>query len=184
MNKIDLIVMKNCQEHNELAVRLINNNKEFLYKDDCVTIKSHQDFLSSYERQGEYLWVIQNNKIPCGMVSVYHIDDTSKKCEWGRFIIDNAQRGIGRIVECMILEWVFYEKFMNKLYCEVLINNNKVINLHYSFGFKLEGIYSDHVFKNGKFINAVTIAIKKEEWKIKRNNVLKNYSHLFGNIFT
>lgn len=179
---VDLIPMLPIPAHDALAVALLNRYRAALYSDAEVTVASHRAFLAAPERQSEYLWIIQRNENPVGMVSVYHVDPIHRKCEWGRYLVDDSGRGIGRVVELMVLDWVFDCLGMNKLYCEVLTSNPRVIDLHVGYGFCFEALYRDHIFKDGRFRDAIGLAIRSEIWRAIRHRYHEKYGSERGRV--
>jgi len=184
---INLRKITKNEEDTNLAITLINKYKDYLYSSEEVTSEKHIKFLESLEKKSDYLWIIEKEteteKELCGMVSVYHIDEKNKKCEWGRFIVDEKFKGVGSIVETMVLDFVFNELTLNKLYCEVMIMNDLTIKLHKKFGFVTEGILLDHVYKNEKFMDVIYMALRKDEWnKVYRDRFIKLFSNKIGTI--
>ena len=53
---------------------------------------------------------------------------------------------------------------LNKLCCEVLAFNEKVIQIHEKFGSEIEGVFKQHIFKNNTFLDVVRMGILKEKW--------------------
>jgi RimJ/RimL family protein N-acetyltransferase len=58
---------------------------------------------------------------------------------------------------------------LNKLCCEVLEFNDTVVQIHKKFGSELEGVFKQHIYKDGKFLNVVRMAILKEKWNTIRS---------------
>lgn len=177
---INLVKLRDCIEHNEVAVRLLNTYMDFLYNEIPVTEDSHKNFLKQIEKSSDFLWAIEKDKEICGIVSVYHIDEKNKKCEWGRFMVDEKYKGVGSVVEYMVLDFVFNVLNMNKLYCEVLIMNDPVISMHKKFGFITEGLFLDHVFKKGAPMDVMYLALRKSEWNIHKDKFQKLFSKKIG----
>ena len=85
-------------------------------------------------------------------------------------------KGVGSFVEYSILNYVFNDLKLNKLCCEVLGFNEKVVKMHNSFGFLEEGLFREHIIKGGKIFDVVRLAVLRKEWeenKLKIENRLK-----------
>lgn len=111
-----------------------------------------------------------------GTVGFQHIDRRNRKAEWGRWIIGDkgrAPRGAGKEVECLMLEYGFEHLGLNKLYCEVLTTNEKVVSLHKRFGFVEEGLFREHVFKQGKFVDILFLALYSKRYFEIRDDIKK-----------
>ena len=63
-----------------------------------------------------------------------------------------------------MIEHVFSELGFNKLWCEVLIENEPVWRLHESFGFRREALYRAHVWKAGRPLDVVGMGLLAEDW--------------------
>ncbi|MGY6129493.1 UDP-4-amino-4,6-dideoxy-N-acetyl-beta-L-altrosamine N-acetyltransferase (plasmid) [Paraburkholderia strydomiana] len=142
---------------------------EYFY--EFLPISSRQQrnwFEKQLQDTSEINLVVSNlSGIAIGTVSIYHIDRRNRKAEWGRLIIgDPAARsgGIGAEIEALILQYAFEHLNLHKLYCEVLVENEKVVSLHKKFGFREEGILRDHAFKAGKYADAVILAMLDSEY--------------------
>ena len=111
-------------------------------------------------------WLIVVVGIDIGVLNLYDIDLHNKRCFWSYYIGEPWARGkgIARHLECNIYDYVFFKIGMNKLCCEVLEVNERVIQIHKKFGSEIEGIFKEHIFKNGRFLNVVRMAILKEKW--------------------
>ncbi|MDG9925375.1 MULTISPECIES: UDP-4-amino-4,6-dideoxy-N-acetyl-beta-L-altrosamine N-acetyltransferase [unclassified Pseudomonas] len=102
-----------------------------------------------------------------GTVSIYHIDRRNRKAEWGRLIIGDKEMrsgGYGAEIEALILQYSFEHLNLHKLYCEVLVDNSSVVELHKKFGFKQEGILRDHAFKAGTYADVAVLSMLDEEY--------------------
>lgn len=179
---INLIRIKDVQEHTDLAVRLLNQNIQYFYNDAVITPEGHRKFIGSIP--DDYLWIIEKDGQPCGMVSVYHIDNKNKKCEWGRFVIDSTVRGVGSVVEFMILEFVFKTLGMNKLYCEVFEENTHVVKMHEKFGFSIDGKFREHIWKGNRFLDVVYLSMIFKEWEDKKTRFVDMFADKAGTVET
>jgi RimJ/RimL family protein N-acetyltransferase len=64
----------------------------------------------------------------------------------------------------MTLEYVFIERGLNKLWCEVLSENDAVLKLHAAFGFSREAVFRQHIRKAGRFVDVVGLGLLRQEW--------------------
>ena len=63
-----------------------------------------------------------------------------------------------------VLDYVFDTLKLNKLLCEVFVDNDKVITLHEKFGFRRESYFREHIRKNGIYKDVIGLALLKREW--------------------
>ena len=142
---------------------------EFFYEYEPLSRTKQKEWLERHSSDpSEKLFIISTlDGEAIGMVGFVHIDHRNRKAEWGRFLIGEEKYfggGYGAEVELLILEYAFEHLNLNKLYCEVLINNPSVISLHKKFGFKEEGIFRQHIFKAGKYVDVVVLSLLREEY--------------------
>jgi RimJ/RimL family protein N-acetyltransferase len=77
-------------------------------------------------------------------------------------------QGIGAFVEYWVIEHVFAELRLNKLWCEVLIGNEAVWRLHEGFGFQREALFRQHVRKDGAPADVVGLGMLASDWAAAR----------------
>ena len=63
---------------------------------------------------------------------------------------------------------MFGELGLNKLWCEVLIDNEPVWRLHEGFGFQREALFRQHVRKDGLPADVVGLGLLKSDWAATR----------------
>ena len=139
---------------------------EYFYELVPITMQQQQEWLSKIIHDpSEIIFSIALKKsrdVCIGTVGFQHIDLRNRKAEWGRWIIgdrENAPRGTGKEVEFLMLEYAFEHLGINKLFCEVLKTNEKVVSLHKRFGFVEEGLLKEHIFKQGAFVDVILLAL-------------------------
>lgn len=123
--------------------------------------------LSSPDRR---YWIILRDGEGVGLANVTRIDPVARKCDWAYYLGETSTRGqgIGSCVEYIVLQEVFGPLGLNKLCCEVFLDNEAVWKLHESFGFTREALYRDHVFAGGAFRDVVGLAILARDWAAAR----------------
>ena len=174
--KIRFRLMEQTEFDTNLVLRWRNNKgmHHHYFNSDPLTKYGHQKFLEKSIAAGDKNFIVEmENKdgtwIPVGVVAVLHINYISRNAEWGRFIVspDYSGLGIGRKIENLIMSYVFDTLNMNKLWCEVINNNQRVIDQHERSGFIVEGIKRKHLFKEGKYHDVVFMGMLKNEWEAK-----------------
>ncbi len=153
---------------------------EYFYEYLPISLSQQKDwYLSQKNNKSEINFsVVLNSGETIGTVSIVHIDLRNRKAEWGRLIIgpdEYKSAGYGREVEMLILQYCFEHLNLNKLYCEVLSTNMKVVNMHKKFGFKEEGIFRNHIFKGGKYIDVICMALLASDYFSGDITVLEQY---------
>jgi len=115
-------------------------------------------------------WVIEADATPVGLANLYDIAPEHRRCSWAYYLADPSTRGqgIGAFVEFWVLDHVFGELGLNKLWCEVLIGNEPVWRLHEGFGFTREALFRQHVIKDGAAADVVGLGMTAADWAARR----------------
>ena len=120
-------------------------------------------------------WMIMHGDKPLGLASITGINKTFNSCYWAFYLGDTTFRGggVGAKVEYSVIEYAFNELKLNKLRCEVIAFNEKVIQMHEKFGFRREAYYRQHTLKDGKFLDVVGLALLKQDWLLVQEFMFK-----------
>jgi UDP-4-amino-4,6-dideoxy-N-acetyl-beta-L-altrosamine N-acetyltransferase len=143
----------------------------YMYTDHVITVEEHDRWFQGIPSDPtRRYWIITLKDEPVGLVNLYQIDSQNKRCYWAFYVAgENARgKGVGSFVEYTVLRTVFSELQLNKLCCEVLAVNTAVINMHRYFGFSEEGRLRQHIIKDGKLYEVVSMAILRKEWELHR----------------
>jgi len=142
------------------------NVASYMYNEREISPSEQRNWFNSINEEKSRYWLISYDEKKIGLASVTGIDHTLQSCYWAFYLGDSSVRGagIGAKVEYNVLEYVFNELKLNKLRCEVFVDNDKVIKMHEKFGFRREAYYREHCVKEGKKLDVVGLAILKSEW--------------------
>ncbi len=175
---MDIILSALTKEDIEL-VRIWRNSPEvaqYMYTENEITAEQQEAWFERIkDDETSRYWIIEYDNKKIGLASITGISKTLGSCYWAFYLGTDVPRGggIGSKIEFNILEYVFNELKLNKLRCEVMIFNDKVISMHEKFGFRREAYYRQHVKKNGKWIDTVGLAILSEEWNKQKEFMQK-----------
>jgi UDP-4-amino-4,6-dideoxy-N-acetyl-beta-L-altrosamine N-acetyltransferase len=139
----------------------------YMYTDHLISPDEHARWfagaLAAAERR---YWIIELDGEPVGLANLAGIDAARRRCEWAYYLAEpkTRGRGVGAVVEFMVIDHVFRVLSLHKLWCEVLIDNEAVWKLHESFGFVREALYRDHVWKAGRFQDVVGLGLLAGDW--------------------
>ena len=140
---------------------------QFMYTDPVITDESQKIWFRSIEYNDKVLyWIITFDNVDIGLLSITKIDYNNKRCDWAYYIADSQfqGKGIGRNLECNIYDFVFYTLELNKLCCEVMSNNYRVVEIHQHFGSSVEGKRVEHIWKDDECFDIYEMAITKSKW--------------------
>lgn len=142
---------------------------KYMYTDPVLTIEKQKSWLEKIgqDETCKYRIIQLCDGTPVGVINLANIDYKNKKCSWGYYIgsIEARGKGLARKLECNTLDYIFYKLNLNKLWCEVFSFNTDVIEIHKKFGSEIEGYHKDHILKNGKYYDVVSMGITKLKWE-------------------
>jgi UDP-4-amino-4,6-dideoxy-N-acetyl-beta-L-altrosamine N-acetyltransferase len=144
----------------------------YMYTDHLISPVEHDSwFAGALAASDRAYWIIEDDGAPVGMASLAGIDLTRRRCEWAYYLGEASVRGrgVGAAVEFVMLDHVFSDLGLHKLWCEVLIDNEGVWKLHESFGFTREALYRDHVWKAGRFQDVIGLGLLEADWASVRD---------------
>jgi UDP-4-amino-4,6-dideoxy-N-acetyl-beta-L-altrosamine N-acetyltransferase len=143
----------------------------YMYSDHQITQAEHDRWFALALAAGDRrYWIIERDGEDVGLANLTRIDPVSRKCDWAYYLGEPSTRGqgIGAGVEYIVLQHVFGPLGLNKLCCEVFLDNEGVWKLHESFGFTREALFRDHVWKDGAFRDVVGLGVLARDWEAAR----------------
>ena len=151
-------------------IRSWRNSSEvskYMYSDDSISADQQiKWFRQIKDDPTKKYWIIKVDDKYVGVVNLYDIDKRNKRCYWAYYLAESSIRGkgLGRLIELNILQYIFEDLGLNKLCCEILSFNEIVVKIHEKYGSKIEGNFRQHIYKQGKFHDIICMGILKEEW--------------------
>ncbi|MFT7557424.1 MAG: RimJ/RimL family protein N-acetyltransferase [Planctomycetota bacterium] len=73
-------------------------------------------------------------------------------------------KGLGSMAKQLLLEWVFTQLNMRRVYSEVIAFNERSIAYSKKCGYKIVARIPDHYYCNGKYWDQVTMMVEREQW--------------------
>ena len=130
----------------------LDKQKEWLYKNKTDPNKQ--------------TWMIVYNDFDIGVISLSDIDLINKRCFFGYYVGEISMRGKGlaRHLLCNIQDYVFDNLQMNKLCGDIFAFNEIALKVRKKYGSEIEGVFKQHIYKNGQFHDVLRMAILKEKW--------------------
>jgi RimJ/RimL family protein N-acetyltransferase len=157
---------------NSELIRNVSHAKDYITAD---MQKKWFETASTFENQ--FHWIIVINGVDAGYAAIKYIDLKSASCEFSSLYIGEPAfllNGAGAWAEYKVIDYVFLNfPFVNKIYCEVLALNKKVIQLHKRFGFSTD----DHILSpdsyGDRFKDLVLLALFKDKWLDVKEGISK-----------
>jgi UDP-4-amino-4,6-dideoxy-N-acetyl-beta-L-altrosamine N-acetyltransferase len=151
-----------------LAWRNLPEVAAYMYTDHLITAGEHERWFRRIRHDPDCrYWIIVCDSLDVGLACIFDLDWHHRRCSWAFYLADPSMRGkgAGGFVEYAVLRYVFDELKLNKLCGEVLAFNEAVVKMHLGFGFQREGLFRQHIFKQGQAFDVVAVAMLREEWE-------------------
>lgn len=122
-----------------------DDTRVWFHYSEKLTSEGHREWFRNYvEKDDDFLFIIErlSDGKPIGQVSIYNVDISFGKAEFGRIIIGEvSERGKGFSDEATRLatEWAFDRFGLNEIYLYVMKNNAVAIELYERCGFTKRG---------------------------------------------
>ena len=168
------------ESHLHLMVKWRNDPtvSKYLFDQTEFTIEKQKIWFNKIKNDNtrfQFIILENKNNRAIGAVNLMQIDYLNLHTDWGYYIGEKEFKmgGYGVEAEYLILKFAFDELNLNKVYCQTLSENTKVISNHTKFGFKVEGTLREHYKGGDNFFNVTVQSILKNEFEEVRNNIEK-----------
>lgn len=152
------IVLKSLEQKNIEDLRILRNKKEnrkcFIYQNEITREEQEKWYKNYLKKENDIMFSAFINGVlekPIGYAALYDIDKNSKKCEFGRIIVDKSRvskKGIGYQITKCLCEIGFEKLGLELIYLEVFSDNIPAIKTYLKVGFVEKNRYK----KEGKEI--------------------------------
>jgi len=131
--------------------------------------KQREWFRRISNSETDVYWIIEIREKPVGVISLNNIDDVNKRTSWGFYIGEEKYRLYGGIIPPYFYNYIFSTYDFHKITAEVMEGNSNVIKLNLLHGYRMVGVYKDHILKKGLFVDLNLLELLKEDWlKLKK----------------
>ncbi|MGG1246307.1 UDP-4-amino-4,6-dideoxy-N-acetyl-beta-L-altrosamine N-acetyltransferase [Bacillus spizizenii] len=175
MFKYSLRTLKEKDLDTVLRWRNDERIRQSMYNDQIITEKQHQQWFKNVNSsKTEHYFIFTVDHKDTGFVSFKDVDHKNNHCYWGFYIGEaQSQKGSGSVMGFLALEWAFQQLEVEKVYGEVLSNNEKSLSYHQSLGFSKEGLFRNHIARNNGYLDVIRYGLLKEEWMAEKQKVMK-----------
>jgi len=164
------------QKSNLLKIRNDVDIRNNMFTDHIITKSEHLEWLECCENDPtKIIYLVLVDDLVRGMVALTGFDQRHLKSDWA-FYFDKSFRGpIAAAVEYHFLNFVFKNKKIKKLNCQVIQTNNIARRLHAKFGFSEEGFLRQNIVKNGNRMGVYLLGLTEEDWSSKNEKFYQKY---------
>ncbi len=163
----------------DLIVKWRNTDsvRKNLFSQELITPESHINYYNEYiETHRCYQFILEqivyengnmySFSVPVGTVYLKNIDYSNSKALMGTFIGEGMDRGKGFGKEAiqLILKYGFLQLGLNKIYLQVICNNEKMKGICEELGFIREGILREDYFRDGIYYDIEQLSILKNDF--------------------
>jgi UDP-4-amino-4,6-dideoxy-N-acetyl-beta-L-altrosamine N-acetyltransferase len=145
--------------------------RRWMYTDHVISPAEHERwFAGALVDAARAYWIIELDGAPVGLANLADINPGQRRAAWAYYLADPAVRGrgVGAFVEFFVIEHVFAVLGLDKLWCEVLADNEAVWKLHEAFGFQREALFRRHAWKSGEPHDVVGLGLLASDWAAQR----------------
>lgn len=139
----------------------------YMYSDHVISPEEHARWFAAIagDERRDYR-IIEADGAPVGLANFYDIDRAHGRASLALYLADPSARGrgVGGMVDYLMIERAFGELGLRKLWCEVLASNEAGWKLHLRHGFVQEALLRAHVVKGGAPQDVVGLGLLAEEW--------------------
>jgi UDP-4-amino-4,6-dideoxy-N-acetyl-beta-L-altrosamine N-acetyltransferase len=160
----DILLLWRNSEH--IRINMLNGH---IIGDD-----EHKKWILSMLNDNSSDWlIVEYNQKPVGVIYITNINKSNSTCTWGMYVDDSVMGTvIGVLMELIAIDRMVYDFNIRKIWGETLELNSRLLAMHKKFGFEVEGVYKDHVFRCGKYIDVYRISLFGKKWKKHRCSIL------------
>ena len=161
-----------------LAWRNCDRIRQMMYTNHFISLEEHLNwFAKASIRDNEKHLIFEYYDRPSGVVNVTDINRSHRRCNWGFYIGDEkAPRGSATVMGTLALEFMFESVAINKIVGEVFAFNEASLKYHLRLGFVEEGRLSQHIARNGKFEDIITLAHFADQWRATKQALMAIFS--------
>ncbi|MBM6974894.1 GNAT family N-acetyltransferase [Intestinimonas butyriciproducens] len=121
---------------------LRNRSSQMFFHTEFITAEAQEEWYARYARtENDYMFSVlfSPSEQWVGAVSIYHVDKTQGRCEFGRLMIDRSavtERGLGVDATLAACAFAFETLELSTVYLEVFADNMAAVRTYERAGFQ------------------------------------------------
>lgn len=107
-----------------------------------------------------------------GSCGLFNVNETSHTAELGIAIGDKDYwgKGYGREAVNLLIEYAFRYRNFRRVWLWVHADNERAIRAYRACGFVVEGRLREHMYSNGRYVDAVYMGILRSDWEAQSDS--------------
>jgi len=138
-----------------------------IYDQAPLNLKEEREWLrkNRQDKNNFRLAIDTIDGVHIGTVGLNRIDRLNKRAEYGIFIGDKKYWGQGYGTEAgkLMIEYGFKKMGFHRIFLQVIAYNVRGIKSYKKIGFKVEGRFREHIFRDGFWHDKIWMGVLKEE---------------------
>lgn len=141
---------------------------KYMYTDIEYNLDNQKEWYKRViEDKTQAYWIVKYSDTNIGLISLNNIDEKNKKTSFGYYIGDLDYVKIAGRIQPYLYNYVFFGLKLNKIYAEVIAENENMIKMHQFYGFTHQGTFKDHIYKYNQFHDVEYYELHADTWKEK-----------------
>lgn len=164
IERLDLICI-NKWRNDPVVIDLLRS--PFRYINSDVDEDWYSDYINGRKNNIRLVIVDEANDAVVGAVYLTDIDWVARSAEFSVWVGDRSAQGngAGKYATLSMLKHGFDDVGLNRVYLQVLVDNERALKLYRSVGFVAEGVLRQSVYKNGGFKDVLLMSVLASEYR-------------------
>jgi UDP-4-amino-4,6-dideoxy-N-acetyl-beta-L-altrosamine N-acetyltransferase len=125
--------------------------------------------------------VVELDGVASGTSNLTQIDPDRRSCTWGGYVAPaSIGRGVGRAALGLALVDAFEALDLNRVWIEVLADNDRAVHLYESIGFTREAVLRQLVWRDERPKDVIGLSMLRSEWQELRAGVMDGVASVGG----
>lgn len=149
----------------------------WMYGQPPQTFENHMAWWRALREDPDRVgWIICWRGAPVGVMTFDGLNSPHRRAQLGWYIgaAEARGRGLGRAAQALGLDRLFRSYPVEKVWAQVLADNDTALRAQAAAGFRREGYMRRHCLKPDGFHDVVLLGVLKTEWEDVRGRVLRD----------
>lgn len=157
---------------------------KYMYTDPVLTLELQKEWYEKNKKdECNHTFMIEVNGVPSGILTISDIDRRNRRCSWGYYVAVKAVRSLelSMMLEWNVYDYAFERLKLHKVVGEIFAENKAVVRIHQMCGSVIEGRYKDHILKNGRYYDVISLAITEDMWREEKKKRIYKKADIWRN---